>query len=120
MAARVSAESCGCSEVSYRWQSAAPSLLRLHPRSSRTAERPQAVLREGICVPACRGTHIVAVAAAAVDGGSQAVVVARRLVAPCMVVGGVQVALGQRSVGVKLARGHAMQRRLRLVAVGAR
>ena len=111
------------SQAPYRRQRIASSpLLRLHSSSGSTSKRPQAILRESVRVPACRRAHVISVAAC-VDSLVEALVVARLLllVGPGMLVLGVHVALRQRSVGVELARGHAMQRaRLLLVAVGTR
>lgn len=99
--------------------------LRLHALASSSAERPQAVLREGIRVPALLGAHVVAVAG--VDRVVQAVVVGAGLVVGALVVVLlvvlllllVQVGLAELLlVGVELARGHPVQG-ARLVAVRA-
>lgn len=99
--------------------SAGAASLRLHALAGGASQRPQAVLRKGVRVPALVGGHVVGVGG--VDGVVQAVVVAARLVvAPLVVVVLlVQGALAELLlVGVELARGHPVEG-ARLVAVRA-
>lgn len=94
-------------------------LLRSHARTGSTSQGAQAVLRKGICVPGGRRAHVVAIAHRLV----QAVVAAWLwlLVAPGLVVLGVEVGLVELLVSVKLAGRHAVQSgTLRRVPVGAR
>lgn len=89
---------------------------RLHP-GGRVDGGQAVVLAEGVRIPALGAAQLVA-AVAGVDGRVQAVVVAGCVVAGLGVLGRVQ-ALVELAVGVKLARGLAVQR-LRLMALRAR